>query len=85
MSDRTYQRWSSEDGAEDGRPLSVHPKPAHALSEEERAAIVAIANTAEFASLPPSQIVPKLADRGEYLGSESSFYRVLKSQDQRKH
>jgi transposase InsO family protein len=82
MSDRTYQRWSREEGAEDRRPLSVHPKPAHALSQEERAAILATANTAEFASLPPSQIVPKLADRGEYLGSESSFYRVLKSQDQ---
>ncbi|MBL8454449.1 MAG: IS3 family transposase, partial [Zoogloea sp.] len=33
----------------------------------------------EFASLPPSQIVPALADRGTYLASESSFYRILRA------
>ena len=32
----------------------------------------------EFRSLPPSQIVPTLADRGLYLASESSFYRLLR-------
>ena len=31
----------------------------------------------EFTSLPPSQIVPALADQGTYLASESSFYRIL--------
>jgi putative transposase len=82
ISDRTYQRWSCEGGLEDGRSQAVRASPAHALSAEERAAIVAVVNTAEFASLPPSQIVPKLADRGEYLGSESSFYRVLKAHEQ---
>lgn len=39
-------------------------------------------NTSEFASLPPSQIVPRLADQGQYLASESSFYRVLKEHGQ---
>jgi len=29
------------------------------------------------ASLPPGQIVPALADQGLFIGSESSFYRVL--------
>jgi len=33
----------------------------------------------DFASLPPSQIVPRLMDEeGRYLASESSFYRVLR-------
>ena len=32
--------------------------------------------------MPPSQIVPILADRGRYLASESSFYRVLREADQ---
>ena len=36
----------------------------------------------EHASLPPSQIVPRLADQGQYLASESSFYRVLKEHGQ---
>ena len=39
----------------------------------------------EFASLPPTQIVPTLLDRGEYIASESSFYRVLKAQGQLHH
>ena len=36
-----------------------------------------IANEPEFRNLPPSQIVPRLADRGIYVASVSSFYRVL--------
>ena len=35
--------------------------------------------------LPPSQIVPRLADLGVYLASESSFYRILKAADQLHH
>jgi putative transposase len=35
-----------------------------------------------FGSLPPSQIVPLLADEGRYLASESSFYRVLRQAGQ---
>ena len=31
----------------------------------------------EYASLAPGKIVPALADQGHYIGSESSFYRVL--------
>ncbi len=38
-----------------------------------------------IASLPPSPIVPTLADRGQYLASESSFYRVLRSASQQHH
>ena len=40
---------------------------------EERAAVLDICNSETFASLPPSQIVPNLADQGQYLASESSF------------
>ena len=41
-----------------------------------------VCNSQEFASLPPSQIVPRLADQGRYLASESSFYRILRAADQ---
>jgi len=44
-----------------------------------------VCNQKEFASLPPSQIVPILADRGIYIGSEASFYRVLKAAGQLNH
>ncbi|TMX31733.1 IS3 family transposase, partial [Vibrio sp. Hep-1b-8] len=39
-------------------------------------------NRPEFASLPPTQIVPTLLDKGEYIASESSYYRVLSAQGQ---
>jgi len=85
---RTFQRWVRE-GDEalvaDARTTSERPAPAHKLSEAERALMLAVANSAEFASLPPSQIVPALADRGVYLASESSFYRVLKQASQQHH
>jgi len=81
---RTFQRWKCPDGGvrEDRRPVVERPVPANRLSEAERDRIVATCNTPEFASLPPSQIVPRLADRGEYIASESSFYRVLRERGQ---
>lgn len=81
---RTYQRWQGADGEvmQDLRPLAKRPSPANRLSEDERDQIVATCNAAEFASLPPSQIVPRLADRGTYIASESSFYRVLRQRGQ---
>jgi transposase InsO family protein len=84
---RTYQRWTQEegDGKVDGRKGSRRTEPANKLSDEERQQILAVANSAEFASSPPSQIVPTLADRGEYLASESTIYRVLKAASQQHH
>jgi transposase InsO family protein len=35
--------------------------------------------------MPPSQIIPRLADRGQYIGSESTLYRVLKAESQLAH
>ena len=49
---------------------------------QERGQILEVANEPEFASMAPSQIVPALADRGLYLASESSFYRILREADQ---
>jgi putative transposase len=86
ISVRTRQRWARAGVIhEDQRPSAVRPVPAHALTQEERAAIVAVINTPEHASLPPSQIVPRLADIGQYLGSESTFYRVMKAHQQQHH
>jgi putative transposase len=70
---------------EDQRSLAARPAPANKLSEQEREAILAICNQEEYSDLPPSQIVPRLADKGTYLASESSFYRILKAADQLHH
>ena len=85
LSSRTLQRWQAGKSlSEDQRSLRQY-RPPHALSEAERTRILAVANSAEFADLPPSQIVPRLADQGIYLGSESTFYRILKAAQQLKH
>lgn len=83
LSLRTLQRWLAGSTVRaDGRPLAVRPRPANALSQAERDAVLAVCHRPAFASLPPSQIVPRLADEGRYLASESSFYRILRDADQ---
>ena len=42
-------------------------------------------NEERFASMPPCQIVPALADNGEYIASESTFYRVLHEEKMQNH
>jgi putative transposase len=83
---RTYQRWTREGApSEDRRPKSCRPVASHALSAVEREQVIAVCNQPEYASLPPGQIVPKLADEGVYLASESTIYRILKSEAQVRH
>ena len=85
LSARTVQRWRTQgpEGGEDRRhgPTTPHNK----LSEEERQAILDVANSDEMRDLSPRQIVPQLADRGEYIGSESTMYRVLMAAGQNTH
>jgi len=83
---RTLQRWSAPDaGGEDLRPLADRPEPGHKLTVEEKAMILETVHSPEFASKPPSQIVPILADQGCYLASESTFYRVLRAAGEQNH
>jgi len=83
---RTFRRWLQrlqDEKLQDQRKAAASLRcPANKLSEEERNAIVATCNEPQYRSLPPTQIVPKLADKGIYLASESSFYRVLHDVDQ---
>lgn len=80
ISVRSYQRWESM-GFDDGRKSRIQ-SPKNKLSEEERQAVIACCNSKENQSMSPKQIVPRLADDGEYLASESTFYRILREEDQ---
>lgn len=85
---RTFQRWVRDGDAAiaaDGRTTNARPPPGNKLSEAEREQILVVVNSDEFASLPPSQIVPALADQGVYLASESSMYRLLKEKEMQHH
>jgi putative transposase len=79
---RTLERWGDVD--DDGRhgPNTV---PANKLSDTKRKKLIAIATSPEFRDHSPSQIVPRLADRGEYIASESTFYRVLRDENMQHH
>lgn len=87
ISPRTLQRWREDGGVKaDARQQAAQQRePANKLSEPERQRILAVANSEAFAPMPPSQIVPALADRGLYIASESSFYRVLREANQLAH
>ena len=63
---RTLQRWRTggEPARADARPDASRPTLSHALTEQERARIVEVANEPRFADTPPARIVPALADEG---------------------
>ena len=85
LSERTLQRWQTDQTVRcDQRPLRNY-QPPHKLTEIERAQVLTIANSDEFGHLPPSQIVPRLADQGRYIASESTFYRILRAEKQVSH
>ena len=84
LSERTVQRWQRDQSRGDQRPIRVQ-EPKNALSVRERLAVLAVAQSDEFGHLCPSQIVPRLADQGRYVASESTFYRVLRAANQRQH
>ncbi|PHM30177.1 transposase (fragment) [Xenorhabdus innexi] len=83
ISIRTLQRWTQRGivfGDKRTQPRQIAPY--NQLSQDERQTILTTCNSPEFADLTPNLIVPTLADRGIYLASESTFYRVLKSHNQ---
>ena len=89
ISDRTYYRWKkleAEYGScEDRRAYADHSDPANKLRPEERQKVIDTVNEPRFASMPPCQIVPALADEGEYIASESTMYRILREEKMQNH
>jgi len=59
--------------------------PRNKLTPDECAAILKVINSDEFKDLPPSQIVPRLADQGLYIACESTMRRLLRSVGQNTH
>jgi len=84
LSERTLQRWQRVPLHGDQRPLRLQA-PKNKFSVLERECLLRVVNSDEFGHLPPSQIVPILADRGQYIASESTFYRVLRAENQLGH
>lgn len=84
---RTLRRWKKQLlvslELQDQRKIAAADRvPTNKLTEAEQVQIIETCNLPEYKSLPPSQIVPMLADKGKYIASESSFYRTLRAVDQ---
>ncbi len=84
ISDRTLQRWSSAGNDHDKRQTPLHT-PNNKLTDLERQRVVNVCNEPQYAHLPPNKIVPLLADKGVYIASEATFYRILRDAKQLTH
>ncbi len=78
LSVRTLERWRGAHPT-DARHGPNHV-PANHYSDAERRAICTTVTALAYRDLSPHQIVPRLADQGIYLASESTIYRVLRAE-----
>jgi putative transposase len=58
----------------------ARPKPARALDEDERQAVLAVLHEERFVDQPPAQVFASLLDEDRFLCSERTMYRILEAQ-----
>lgn len=79
ISTRTYQRWKA--GCVKDRRKGAVKRTPRKLTEKEREEIRKISCSEEFKDSNPYEIFITLLERGKYIASIRSFYRVLKASD----
>ena len=82
---RTYQRWNQGDILLEDQRIHNDAPVHNKLSEAVRQEILTVINKPEYSTLTPYQIVPTLLDIGQYIASESTFYRVMRAHKQLSH
>jgi len=60
-------------------PPRPRPSPPNALSADERAGLLDVLHGERFVDRAPAQVWATLLDEGTYLGSESTMYRLLRT------
>jgi len=60
----------------------IRPKPARALSEEERSKVLSELNSPRFMDKSPAEVWASLLDEGRYHCSERTMYRILKDNEE---
>ena len=80
---RSLRRWGHAFAAhgfsKDGRKGSRR-HVSHRFSDEERGRLIETINNPRFADLHPAQIVAVLAEEEDYVGSESTIYRIMRQE-----
>jgi len=84
LSVRTLQRWRLNEAGEDMR-MGPKQRPGNALTSIEEAEVLRVINSPQYRNLSVKQIVPLLADKEQYLCSESTMMRLLRREGQLKH
>lgn len=79
---RTLEHWRHQP---QDRRRGARSAPHNRFSEAERTRALAVLCSPEYRDLSPRQVVPRLADRGEWIGSEATCYRLLRSADALRH
>lgn len=72
----TLRRWSRGSSADSRK--GAKRRVQHKLTATERNEILRVVNLPEYRDLNPAEIVAILAEKGHYIGSERTIYRVLK-------
>lgn len=85
ISPRSIQRWRLYPGGGDDMRQGPMRAPKNKLSAEEREEFIRVANSPDYRNLSPKTIVPKLADQGIYIASESTLYRILREKGLLEH
>ena len=76
-----YRTWHREQFPVESKP---RPKPARALNDDERQAVLDVLHDARFQDEPPAQVYATLLDENRYLCSERTMYRILESEGELK-
>jgi len=66
---------------DDAPSTAPRPRPARAMSEEERDGVLTVLTSEENTDLSVRQLFAKLLDQGFYWCSPSSMYRLLRERD----
>lgn len=80
---KTLQRWE-KNKVGDKRSL-IEKMPPNKLSALERKKVIDICCSDEYKDKTPNEIVPLLAEKGIYIASESTYYKILKEENLLKH
>jgi transposase InsO family protein len=83
ISSRTFARWKLREGI-DGRKGAPKKVP-RKLGDAERDEIVRVACSKEYCDRNPYEIVADHLEKGIYLGSPSTVYRVLRARNMVHH
>jgi putative transposase len=74
---RTLLRWRRDRSKGDGRKLRQFV-PANKLTASEEESVIETLTSREYCNKTPNHVVADLADRGIFLASEATMYRLLK-------